>query len=179
VSDFLSPLNLPCRVAVRFSHMWMYEPMVESDLPFDRFSRVLKKTFVCLFLCLFLATRAIFQLSFSCHHCRWKGCKLRPMLSTHGFHHWGFFYVPHLLRQGTSIYTVTSEGLAPTSHMQWDSNRRHRSNHCINLNLFYCYNQIYKQRVRTQKIQNETNKQTNKKDHGLRFPYTIHTSSFA
>jgi hypothetical protein len=29
---------------------------------------------------LFVATRAIFQLSGGCHHCRWQGCKFRPML---------------------------------------------------------------------------------------------------
>jgi hypothetical protein len=27
------------------------------------------------FVCLFIATRAIFQLSGGCHHCRWQGCK--------------------------------------------------------------------------------------------------------
>jgi hypothetical protein len=40
--------------------------------------------YVCLFVCLFIATRAIFQLSGGCHHCRWQGCKFRPMLRTQG-----------------------------------------------------------------------------------------------
>jgi hypothetical protein len=68
-----------------------------------------------LFVCLFIAAWAMFQLSGECHHCWWQGCKFRPMLSTHGFKQWGFF-VPHLLRHRTSVYTVSSEGTAPTSH---------------------------------------------------------------
>ena len=37
-----------------------------------------------MFVCLFIATRAIFQLSCGCHHCQWQGCKLWPMLGTQG-----------------------------------------------------------------------------------------------
>ena len=33
-------------------------------------------------ICLFWVARAIFQQSGDCHHCRWQGCKFRPMLST-------------------------------------------------------------------------------------------------
>ena len=39
---------------------------------------------VCLFVCLFIAAWAIFQLSGGCHHYRWQGCKLRPMLGAQG-----------------------------------------------------------------------------------------------
>jgi hypothetical protein len=35
-------------------------------------------------VCLFIATRAIFQLSGGCHHCRWLGCKFRPLLGAQG-----------------------------------------------------------------------------------------------
>jgi hypothetical protein len=35
-----------------------------------------------LFLYLFIAPRAIFQLSGGCHHYWWQGCKFRPKLST-------------------------------------------------------------------------------------------------
>jgi hypothetical protein len=52
------------------------------------------------------ATRAIFQLSGVCHHYLWQICKFRPMLSTHGFKQWEFFYVSHLLRNGTSVYYI-------------------------------------------------------------------------
>jgi hypothetical protein len=69
-----------------------------------------------LFVCLFIAVWAIFQLSGGCHHYRWQDCKFRPMLSTHGFRQWGFLFVPHLLRHWTSVYTVSPEGPAPTSH---------------------------------------------------------------
>jgi hypothetical protein len=64
---------------------------------------------VRLFVCLFWFARAIFQQSGDCHHCRRQGCKFRPMLSTYGFQQWGFFYVPHLLRHGTSVFKVISE----------------------------------------------------------------------
>jgi hypothetical protein len=55
---------------------------------------------------LFWVARAIFQLSGDCHHYRWQGCKFRPMLSAYGFQQWGFFYVSHLLRHGTSVFKV-------------------------------------------------------------------------
>jgi hypothetical protein len=75
---------------------------------------MLKRSMMDAFKCfealsLFIAARAIFQLSGDCHHYRWQGCKFRPVLSTHGFQQWGFFYVPHLLRHRTSVYTVSSE----------------------------------------------------------------------
>jgi hypothetical protein len=39
------------------------------------------------------------------------------ILSTRGFQQWGFFYVPHLLQKHcTSVYKVSLEGPAPTSH---------------------------------------------------------------
>jgi hypothetical protein len=67
-------------------------------------------------VCLFWVARAIFQLSRDCHHYRWQGCKFRPMLSTYGFYQWGFFYVPHLLRHGTSDLKIISERpVIPTS----------------------------------------------------------------
>jgi hypothetical protein len=68
------------------------------------------------FVCLFISTQAIFQLSGGCHHCRWQGCKFRPMLGAQGFEQGGIFIVPHLLRHGTLVYTVLCERLAPTFH---------------------------------------------------------------
>jgi hypothetical protein len=47
---------------------------------------------------------------------RWQGCKFRLVLSTHDFLQWEFFFVPHLLWHRTSIYEVSSEGLAPPFH---------------------------------------------------------------
>jgi hypothetical protein len=38
-----------------------------------------------LFVYLFWVARTIFQLSGDYHHCRWRGCKFRPMLSAYGF----------------------------------------------------------------------------------------------
>jgi hypothetical protein len=61
-----------------------------------------------MFVWLFIAARAIFQLSDRCHHNRWQGCKIWHMLSTYGFYQWRFFYVPQL-RHGTSIFKFTSE----------------------------------------------------------------------
>jgi hypothetical protein len=42
-------------------------------------------------VCLFIAARAIFQLSDGFHHYRWQGCKFRPMLSTYGLLQLEFF----------------------------------------------------------------------------------------
>jgi hypothetical protein len=44
---------------------------------------------------------------------QWQGCNFKPMFSTHSYSLWEFFYVPHLLQHGTSVYAVSS---APTSH---------------------------------------------------------------
>jgi hypothetical protein len=51
-----------------------------------------------LFVYLFVATWAIFQLSGGCHHYWWQGCKFRPMLGTQG------------LRAGRGLYRA-----APTA----------------------------------------------------------------
>jgi hypothetical protein len=66
-----------------------------------------------LFVCLFIAARTIFQLSGGCHHYRWQGCKFRPMLGAQGSKG-EIFIVPHQLRHGTSVYTVSSERPALT-----------------------------------------------------------------
>jgi hypothetical protein len=73
---------------------------------------------------LFIAVWEIFQLSGGCHHYLWQGCKFRPRLSTHGFYQWGFFFVPPLLWHETSVDTVSSERLAPTSHSVFWGGRR-------------------------------------------------------
>jgi hypothetical protein len=43
-----------------------------------------KEPSFCLFVSLFIAAWAIFQLSGGCHHYRWQGCKFRPMLGAQG-----------------------------------------------------------------------------------------------
>jgi hypothetical protein len=76
-----------------------------------------------LFVCLFIAAWAIFQLSDACHHYRWQGCKIRPMLGAQG------------LWAGRDLYratpTVTRDlGLhgfirkTGTHVSQWNSNPR-------------------------------------------------------
>jgi hypothetical protein len=70
-----------------------------------------------LFVCLFIATQALFQLSDGCHHYRWQGCKFRPMLSTYGFQQWKVFYVWRLLRHRTSAYMVSSKRPTFMSHI--------------------------------------------------------------
>jgi hypothetical protein len=77
---------------------------------------ILHESITTINVCLFLAAWAIFRLSGVCHH-YWKhGCKFRPVLGIHGFKQLGFFFVPYLLRHGTSVYTVSSEGPAPKSY---------------------------------------------------------------
>ena len=52
-----------------------------------------------LFICLFIAAWAIFQLSGGCHHYRWQGCKFRPMFGAQGL------WVGRDLFPATSIVT--------------------------------------------------------------------------
>jgi hypothetical protein len=91
-------------------------------------------------VCLFIYSRlSNFQLFVSCRHYRWHGCTFKPiMLSNHGFWLWGFFYVPHLLRHGISVYTVSSEKPAPMSHSRIRTrdvrvirSLRRRTNRCV------------------------------------------------
>jgi hypothetical protein len=86
-------------------------------------------------VCLFIATRAIYQLSGDCHHWRWLGCKFRSMLGAQG------------LWAGRDLYCATPTAtrdlglyglIRKTSiHVpQWDSNPPTEgssylcSNHC-------------------------------------------------
>jgi hypothetical protein len=57
------------------------------DLPFDKFGQLFDFALNdpgIFFFVLFIAAWAIFQLSGGCHHCRWLGCKFRPMLGAQG-----------------------------------------------------------------------------------------------
>jgi hypothetical protein len=74
-----------------------------------------RRDFVCLLMfvcnCLFIAERSIFQLSDVCHHEGWHSCKFIHMLSTLRLLHVTVrvLYVPHLLWNKTSVFTVLSE----------------------------------------------------------------------
>jgi hypothetical protein len=82
------------------------------------------------FVCLFIATRAIFQLSGGCHHCWRQGCKFQPMLGAQG------------LWAGRDLYRATPTA---TRHLglyglirktgnhipQWDSNPRRKDHQII------------------------------------------------
>jgi hypothetical protein len=89
--------------------------------------------FVCLFVrsfvCLFIATRTIFQLSGSCHHYRWQGCKFRPMLGAHGL--WAgrdFYRATPTATRDLCLYSLIRK--TGTHVPQWDSNPR-RKDHPI------------------------------------------------
>jgi hypothetical protein len=69
-----------------------------------------------IFVCLFIAARAIFQLPGGCHHYRWQGCKFRPMFCTSSFYHWGYFLRATPTATGTMIYRVSSERAALTTN---------------------------------------------------------------
>jgi hypothetical protein len=91
----------------------------------------IKLSFIGSFVCLFIAARAIFQLSGGCHLYRWQGCIFWPMLGAQGLWAGGIFIVRH----GTSVYTVSFERPAPTSHsgIRTPNATDHctrRSNHC-------------------------------------------------
>jgi siroheme synthase (precorrin-2 oxidase/ferrochelatase) len=69
-----------------------------------------------------------FSASRRLHNYRRQGCKFKhSMLSTSDKQQSGSFYVPYLLRLGTLVYTVSSEGLAGIYVQQWDSNSRHNA----------------------------------------------------
>jgi hypothetical protein len=78
---------------------------------------------VCLFVYLFIAARAIFQLSGDCHHYRWLGCKFRPMLGTQGLWAGRDLYrtTPTAIR-GLGLYGLIRK--TGTHVPQWDSNPR-------------------------------------------------------
>jgi hypothetical protein len=82
-----------------------------------------------LFVCLFISTRAIFQLSGGCHHCRWRGCKFRPLLGAQGL--WGGRDLYHATPTGTrdlGLYGLTRK--TGTHVPKWDLNLR-RKDHQI------------------------------------------------
>jgi hypothetical protein len=83
-----------------------------------------------MFVCLFIAARAIFQLSGGCHHCRWQGCKFWPMLGTQG------------LWAGRDLYRATPTATLDcgfyglirktgTHVPQWDSNPRRKDHQML------------------------------------------------
>jgi hypothetical protein len=82
----------------------------------------LHKNFIftsCLFVCLLIAARAIFQLSGGCHHVTIAGDRAANFglcSALMAFEQGGIFIVSHLLRHGTSVYTVSSERPTPMSH---------------------------------------------------------------
>jgi hypothetical protein len=89
------------------------------------------------FVYLFIAARAIFQLSGGCHHYRWQGCKFRPMLGTQGL--WagrGLYHATLTAPQGLGLYGLPKDrhpcltvGFEPP--MQGSSDLCvQRSNHC-------------------------------------------------
>jgi hypothetical protein len=85
--------------------------------------------FCFVLVCLFIATRAIFQLSGGCHHCRWQGCKFRPMLSTQGL--WAgrdLYRATPTATRDLDLYRLI--GKTGTHVPQWDSNPR-RKDHQI------------------------------------------------
>jgi hypothetical protein len=81
------------------------------------------------FVCLFIATRAIFQLSGGCHHCRWQGCKFRPMLGAQGL--WAgrdLYRATPTVTRDLGLYGLIRK--TGTHVPQWDSNPR-RKDHQI------------------------------------------------
>jgi hypothetical protein len=87
----------------------------------------IKKDF---FVCLFIAARAIFQLSGVCHHYRWQGCKFWPMLGAQGL--WAgrdlFRATPTATRDLGFYGLIRKSG---THIPQWDSNPRRKDHQII------------------------------------------------
>jgi hypothetical protein len=78
-----------------------------------------------MFVCMFIAAWAIFQLSGGCHHYRWQDCKFRPILSAQGL-----LAVRDLFRATpTATQDLGLYGLirwTDTHVPQWDSNQGHK-----------------------------------------------------
>jgi hypothetical protein len=76
-----------------------------------------------LFVCLFIATGTIFQLSCCCHHCRWQGCKFRPLFGAQGL--WagrGLYLATPTATRDLGLYSLIRK--TGTSIPQWESNPR-------------------------------------------------------
>ena len=74
-----------------------------------------------MFVCLFIAAWAIFQLSGGCHHYRWLGCKFRPMLGAQG--HWAgrdLYRATPTATQNLGLYSLIRK--TGTHVPQWGSN---------------------------------------------------------
>jgi hypothetical protein len=86
-------------------------------------------TFVCLFL--FIAARAIFQLSGGCHHYRWQGCIFWPLLGPQGL--WArrnFYRAPPTATWDLGLYSLIRKKTC--IHVpQWDSNPRRKDQQII------------------------------------------------
>jgi hypothetical protein len=79
----------------------------------------------CWLFVLFIAAQAIFQLSGGCHHCRWQGCKFRPMLGTQGL--WAgrdLYCVTPTATRDLGLYRLIQK--TGTHIPKWDSNPRHK-----------------------------------------------------
>jgi hypothetical protein len=73
-----------------------------------------------LFVCLFIAARAIFQLSGGCRHYRWQGRKFRPMLGAQGL--WagrGLYRATPAVTQDLGLYDLIWK--IGTHFPLWDS----------------------------------------------------------
>jgi hypothetical protein len=86
--------------------------------------------FVCLFVCLLIAARAIFQLSGGCHHYRWQGCKFWPMLGAQGL--WAgrdLYHATPTAKRDLGLYGLIRK--TGTHVPQWDSNSRRKDHQII------------------------------------------------
>ena len=60
---------------------------------------------ICLFVCVeFIVPLENFSLIWRRHHCRWRATYFGLCSALMAIEQWGFFYVPHLLWRGTSVY---------------------------------------------------------------------------
>jgi hypothetical protein len=101
-------LNIFTTQGCRSTRVFLFSPLADQvDFRWTHIDAMNTENHSGSFVCLFIATRAIFQLYGGCHHCRWQGCKFRPMLSAQGL--WAgrdLYRATPTATVGTSVYTV-------------------------------------------------------------------------
>jgi hypothetical protein len=131
-----------CKLQCYFFPLWIFEddllflPLLNACISQTGRPLTLRKLFqnCCptvigyhqdLFVCLLIAAQAFFQLSGSCHHYWWQGCKFWPMLGAQGL--WAgrdlYCATPTATRDLGLYGLIRKTG---THVPQWDSNPRHK-----------------------------------------------------
>ena len=92
-----------------FSFLWMKARWISPTMHEIKSSRfklhIITFQLFCLFACLeFIVPLENFSLIWKRQHCRWRAAHFDLCLALMAIEQWGFFNVPHLLRQWPTVY---------------------------------------------------------------------------